>query len=79
MKSRKINIDDLPVYGISSLGGNAKEGGSSVFMSPLKYDARAGSEISRLAVIELDAKDHSEMVAEITREDQEVRRAAGLK
>ena len=77
MKRRKIDIDDLPVYGISSLGGNAKDGGS-LFMSPLKYDARAGSEISRLAKIELDATDHSLMVSEVTREDEEVRRVAGL-
>jgi hypothetical protein len=47
-------------------------------MSPLKFDNRFGCEITRLAEMEHDAKDYSEDITEMTIEDEEIRREAGL-
>ena len=85
IKTRNV---DFPAWGISPLGGNAREGTATGFAAirnaelmgvPLEYDPDSGEYVSKLSVIEQEDKRHALALAEKTREDESFRNRAGFR
>lgn len=84
----KVSNTDFPAYGLSPLGGNAREGTATGFAAvrntglidvPLEKDPISGEYVSKLAIIEQEDKLHALALAQKTQEDEAFRQQAGFK
>ena len=88
MSNRKSNNKDFQPWGLSPLGGNAREVTSDGFAAvrttgqigvPLVYDRRVKTYISKLAVRELDDREHALRLAKRIERDEALRSKMGFK
>lgn len=84
----KVSNSDFPAYGLSPLGGNAREGTATGFAPirntelmgvPLEIDPISGEYVSKLAIIEQEDKRHALALAQKTQEDEAFRQQAGFR
>jgi hypothetical protein len=87
MRVQKSNDIDFQPWGLSPLGGNAKEGTANGFAPvrntetmgvPLVYDSRVDACISKIDQQRLDDKEHALRLAEKMNDDEKFRRMAGF-